>query len=322
MKKKKDYSGAIFLIIFACLLGWVCSILLIERSNQKIIKEIDRVSVRISRVEEMLKERFKPPSKLEKEEAFSSKPPKEIPPKPPKEIPPKIEIPPLKPSIPKGSSCKIAIILDDGGYGLSDDALSLIKTGFPITISIIPNLSYSKKTAEIVYKNKGEVMVHLPMEARKDGKDKGVISSYTDKEKIKEITKEAISDIPYCVGVNNHKGSKATADKAIMEPVFEVIRENNLYFVDSLTTPKSIAYKLAIKMEIPSSKRDIFIDNNDDPSYVLSYFYELIKVARKNGSAIGIGHIYKKATIAVLKEQLPNLEKEGIELVHVSDIVK
>lgn len=290
------------MIIFVCLGGWISSILWITKANQQILKEIKEVSIRLSSLEERLKE--KPPLKQEGE----IKPPLE-----PSRQPQNIT--PLKPSI-----CKIAIILDDGGYSLSDDTISLIKKGFPLTVSIIPFLPYSKETAEIVYKNKGEVMVHLPMEAENNGKEKMVITSSMEKEKIKDLTYEAISNIPHCVGVNNHKGSKATADKAIMEPVLEVVKEKNLYFVDSVTTPKSIAYKLASEMGIPSEKRDIFIDNNT--SDVRSYFYKLIKIAKKQGSAIGIGHIYKKATIAVLRDELPDLEKHGIELVPVSAIVK
>lgn len=314
MKKKKDSSSPLFLIIFACLAGWIFSIVWIERSNTRILKEIDRLSIRLSFLEERLKEKRVPKEKPlvepQKEEPVISK------------IPSQREIPPLKPSIPEGSSCKIAIILDDAGYGLSDDALSLIEEGFPLTIAILPELSFSKETAEIVHKNKGEVFLHLPMEAMKNGKDKGVIGSFMEGEKIKKVINDAISNIPHCVGVNNHMGSKATADTEVMKPVLEVIKEKNLCFVDSLTTSKSIAYKLAKEMGVSSGSRDIFIDNNDKREDVLFYLYELIKIARKKGFAIGIGHIYKKATISILKEELPNLEKAGIELVPVSAIVK
>lgn len=313
MKKKKDFSP-LFLIIFACLAGWISSIFWIERSNARILKEIDRLSLRLSFLEERLKEKGVPKEKpiveSKNKEPVISK------------IPSQREIPPLKPSIPEGSSCKIAIILDDAGYGLSDDALLLLEQGFPLTIAILPNLSFSKETAEIAHKNKAEVILHLPMEAIKNKKDKGVIGSSMDREKIKEVTNDAISNIPHCVGVNNHMGSKATADREIMEPVLEVLKEKNLYFVDSLTTPKSIAYKLAREMGISSVARDVFIDNNEKREDVLFWLYELIKIGRKKGSAIGIGHIYKKATISVLKEELPNLEKAGIELVPVSGIIK
>ncbi len=316
MKKKKgDYSWTLFLIIFGCLIGWIFSIFWIERSNQLILKEIDKLSQRLSNLSERLKEKEKKvslPSIPSKPPQISEKPPFE------KETPPFQE-----PFISPGSSCKIAIILDDAGYGLSKPTLDLIKDGFPITVAILPNLSYSKETAEIVHKNGGEVMLHLPMEA-KDGikESKGVIAGGMDRENIKELVDMAISNMPYCVGVNNHMGSKATSDKAIVEPVLEVIKEKSLYFIDSLTTPKSIAYKLAKDMGLATGKRDIFIDNNDESDDVFFYLQQLIKVARKKGSAIGIGHIYKKSTISVLKRELPNLQKNGIELVPISALVK
>jgi len=309
-------KGNNFLLIFLtviCLIFWISSILLIEGSNQKILEEIDRLSKKIEFLEKGLEEK--------KEVSLIPKPQK-------KEIPPSIEKPQEKemsPSIekpiPPGSSCKIAIILDDAGYSLSKDALNLLKEGFPITVSILPGLSCSKETAEIVYKNKGEVMLHLPMEAKNNGKIKGVIGSGMDRETIKETTKKAIEDIPYCVGVNNHMGSKATADKETTEAVLSVIKEKGLYFVDSLTTPKSIAYKLSREMGLLTGKRDIFIDNDNSEKKVFSSLSQLIKIARKRGYAIGIGHIYKNSTISVLKEELPNFAKEGIELVPVSKIL-
>ncbi|MEW6103539.1 MAG: divergent polysaccharide deacetylase family protein [bacterium] len=309
-KKEKDYSLILFLMLIFCLLGWIFSILYIERSNQRLIRKIDKLSNRLLSIEEKLGKGLPEPkiSKvIEKEKKI--------------EVVEKEETIPLKPILP-GTSCKIAIILDDGGYSLSKDAISLIKEGYPITVSVIPHLSVSKETAEIVHNNGGEVMLHLPMEAINGKKHEKEISEKMSADEIKRITKEAIEAIPYCVGVNNHRGSKATANKEIMESVLSVVKEKNLYFVDSLTTSKSIAYKLARNMGIPSGKREIFIDNDDNTDCVISYLDKLINVARKNGSAIGIGHITKHSTISVLKNELPNFEKNGIELVPVSALLK
>ncbi|MEW6680971.1 MAG: divergent polysaccharide deacetylase family protein [bacterium] len=306
MKKKRDYSLILFLMLFFCLGGWLLSILYIERENQKLLKGIDKLSNRLLSIEEKLETKERREKREERlKEAFPEKP----------------RVGPFKPILP-GKPCKIAIILDDAGYSLSKDAISLIKQGYPITVSIIPHLSFSKETAELVHNNGGEVMVHLPMEAINKKKEKKEISTKMSPDEIKKITKEAIEGIPYCVGLNNHRGSKATANKEIMEPVLEIVKEKNLYFVDSLTTSKSIAYKLAKDMGILAGKREIFIDNNNSPNSVLSYLSLLIEVARNKGSAIGIGHISKRATISVLLEKIPEFQKNGIELVPASELLK
>ncbi|MEW6483015.1 MAG: divergent polysaccharide deacetylase family protein [bacterium] len=306
MKKKRDYSLILFLIAFFCLGGWLLSILYIERENQKLLKGIDKLSNRLLSIEEKLETKERREEREERwKEAFPEKP----------------RGAPFKPILP-GKPCKIAIILDDAGYSLPKDAISLIKKGYPITVSIIPHLSFSKETAELVHNNGGEVMVHLPMEAINGKKEKKEISTKMSPDEIKKITKEAIESIPYCVGLNNHRGSKATANKEIMEPVLEIVKEKNLYFVDSLTTSKSIAYKLAKDMGILAGKREIFIDNNNSLDSVLSSLSLLIEVARNKGSAIGTGHISKRATISVLLEKIPEFQKNGIELVSASELLK
>jgi polysaccharide deacetylase 2 family uncharacterized protein YibQ len=292
MRKKRDKGW--LLLFFGLLIitgGWLLSLFWVINSYQEIIREIKTPVFRPK-----LKERQKP----------------EV-----VKIPDAVVAP-----IPRvGKDKRIAIILDDAGYPLSEGALELVKEGWPITVSVLPFLSYSKKTAKLVKENNGEVMLHLPMEANQPTKLKGTILVNMKEDEIRENVRAAIEAIPHIQGVNNHMGSKATADPKTMEATLSEIKEKGLYFVDSVTTEKSCAAKLARAMGLRTGIRKVFLDNEDDQEYVAKQFSILLQMARKNGEAIAIGHITKRSTVAFLKEEIPRLNEKGYELVLASEMV-
>jgi hypothetical protein len=220
---------------------------------------------------------------------------------------------------------RIAIILDDGGYSLDEELIELLNSGFPLTISILPFRKYSEELAEIAHSAGCEVMLHLPMEpSRYPRVNPGKCAIFTDMadDRIREKVKEAISAVPYAVGVNNHMGSLATADARVMRIVLGEIKREGLYFVDSFTTPKSVVREISEEIGIKSGVRNIFLDNKEDYEYIMAQFELLIERAHRDGEAIGIGHIHNRATISVLKDILPTLKKRRIEIVPVSAIVR
>jgi len=140
----------------------------------------------------------------------------------------------------------------------------------------------------------------------------------------KEVARQldgAIKDIPYLKGINNHMGSKATADKRLMTLCMDKLKDKGLYFIDSVTTPKTVAYRLAKEQTISAARRDVFLDNINDVKHVRQQMNILIATAKKNGTAIGIGHATKYSTIAVLDEMMPLLKAQGIEVVPASELV-
>ncbi len=295
MRKKRDKGW--LLLFFGLLIitgGWLLSLFWVINSYQEIIREIKTPVFRPK-----LKERQKP--------EVVKVPDAIVPPAPLKRV---------------GKGNRIAIILDDGGYPLSEGALELVKEGWPITVSVLPFLDYSKKTAKLVKENNGEVMLHLPMEADQPTNLKETILMDMKEDEIRENVRVAIEAIPHISGVNNHMGSKATADVKTMEIVLSEIKKKGLYFVDSVTTEKSCAAKLARAMGLPTGIRKVFLDNEDDQEYVAKQFSILLQIARKDGEAIAIGHITKRSTIAFLKEELPRIKEKGYELVWASEIAK
>jgi len=218
---------------------------------------------------------------------------------------------------------KIALLIDDFGYSKGKTVdFALKNLNIPLTISIIPGTPYAKVIAEEAHRNGKEVMVHLPMEPKGEFNNnyKWIIMGKTGEEEMERITKKAIEEIPYSVGLNNHMGSLVTERKKIMEFILQVVKEKKFYFIDSKTSLQSVAFPLAKEMKVKSAQRDIFLDNKKDNKYIEEQFEKLIFIAKKRGEAIGIAHI-NYVTIQSLKKITSQLENRKIQLVYVSELV-
>lgn len=216
---------------------------------------------------------------------------------------------------------RVAIILDDGGYGgaSTEKALTLDPR---LTLAILPNTPFATDTAQRAAQLGFEVILHMPMESQgKNHLFPGQIETSMTPEDIRKLTESAMIQVPGIVGINNHTGSKFTADAHAMQTFLGVIKDYGLYFVDSRTTGSSVAFREARALGIPTAARHIFLDNELNAAYVRRQFQRLIDAAKKHGAAIGIGH-FRKTTVAVLSEILPQLEKENIALVHASELVR
>lgn len=218
---------------------------------------------------------------------------------------------------------RIAIVLDDWGYNLNNLHF-LDEIHYPLTISILPGLTYSKRIAYEASNKKLEVIVHLPLEplpSKKKRLELNTIMTDMDNKQIRDIFIEDLNNMIGVKGISNHMGSKATADPAVMETIFAEMHKKSLYFLDNLVSKQSICGKLARKMKVRFARRDIFLDNENDPLYIKGQIYKLKLRALRNGYAIGVGHD-KQLTLEVLKEALPQLEREGFKFVFVSELTR
>jgi len=231
-------------------------------------------------------------------------------------VPPKA---PLK--IPPESKGVIAIVIDDWGYNANNlEALSRINS--PLTCSILPHLAYSKEVAEKLHERGMEVILHLPMEPHEQYRlEKNTILVSMDAATIRNIIEQDLNNLGFVKGVSNHMGSLATEDSRTMQVVFKELKMRNLYFLDSFVTSKSICPVIAHRVGLRFSKRDVFLDNLEDPGYIKKQIYKLKIKARTYGQAVGIGHD-RRVTLEVLGEVLPELKKEGYKFVFVSQIVR
>lgn len=216
---------------------------------------------------------------------------------------------------------RIAIIVDDGGYGgaVTEDVLALDPS---LTLAILPHATHSEETARRAAEAGFEVLLHMPMENSSDKKPfPGHIATNMTAEEIKDLTEKALEQVPNAVGVNNHEGSKFTANADAMRRFFDVIKPLGLFFVDSRTIGSTLAAATAREMGIRTASRDVFLDHDSSTDAIRGQLEQLVKAAKERGFAIGICH-FRSNTAAVLAEFLPTLKAEGVTLAHVSELVK
>lgn len=206
---------------------------------------------------------------------------------------------------------KLAIIIDDIGYD-REMAIAFMDLGLPVVLSILPRAPRSVDIAKIAGERGHELMLHLPMEPN-DYPDvnpgDGALLNDMDEEMIRSLVYEHINSIPGVKGVNNHMGSSFTERHDKMKYVLEEIKKQGLFFVDSRTTKRTIAYELAKSMGVPAAKKNIFLDNDIAPEAVRFEMDHLLRIARSSGRAVGIGHPHRE-TLKVLREYAGLLKSE------------
>jgi hypothetical protein len=237
---------------------------------------------------------------------------------------PEVKAPVPLPAKPGEKTAVIAIVIDDLGQDLKT-ARELLALPDRITFAVMPGLTYSKKIAELAREKKREILLHLPMERKnQNGKPQAAGTLRSDMTPMEFMTtiSEDIESVPAAVGVNNHEGSALTENKEAMKFLMTELQTRNVFFLDSLTNPKSVAYATAREFGLKAAKRDVFLDNEENNAeYIHGQLEELARIAKKRGMAIGIGHPHP-ATISELKKWLIEIKEQGIEIVPVSQLVK
>ena len=219
-------------------------------------------------------------------------------------------------------SGKLAVIVDDCGYDMSS-VRTLLNTGLPLNFAVLPYKPYSSDVLEMIKSDGRVALLHLPMEpVDRSAMSEGSSTICTDmsKDKILELTRKAINSLPGVSGVNNHQGSKATADSATMTIVLQELRKQDLFFVDSRTSSKSVARDKAVAMGVPTARNDIFLDNSSDVQAIRKQIYKAMDIAEKNGSAIAICHA-RPNTAKAWSMYAEEIKNTGIELVPITDLL-
>jgi len=228
--------------------------------------------------------------------------------------------PPAPSPAPSGGP-QIALIVDDLG-NLYAPFLSLLELQAPLTLAVFPHLSHSQQIAREASARGLEVIVHLPMEPRGYPEKRpgaGALTVSMGQADLERVLLEDLRDFPQAKGVNNHMGSRFTEDRDRMGKVMEVLAPKGLYFVDSLTTPRSAGYQVAMGMGIQAFRRDVFLDVAQNEEKIRNQFDKLLKVARLQGYAIGICHPYAE-TLQVLPELYRRSREQGYQWVTVSHL--
>jgi polysaccharide deacetylase 2 family uncharacterized protein YibQ len=216
----------------------------------------------------------------------------------------------------------IVLILDDVGF--DHQPLAAAMTIDPnVNFAILPNGMRSAEFAAALHSRGFELLCHLPMEPegfpRVSPGDGAVLTSMSDAQ-IARTTRANIGAIPFARGVNNHMGSRATADRRVMTDVLGALPKG-MYFIDSRTSGGSIAGSLAHSMRVKTASRNVFLDDVQDIGAIRQQLRELAKMAVANGVAVGIGHMYP-STVKVLTADAPRLRAAGFRFVRASAVVE
>lgn len=228
--------------------------------------------------------------------------------------------PPLVPAAKTGKPL-LAIIVDDMGYR-QDTGRALIALDLPLSFAFLPFAPHNPELLAEASAQKREILLHQPMESASPGQDPGPGALYTgmNATAIRRTLLRNIQAVPGAIGLNNHMGSGFTANPAAMRHLLTALRGLDLFFVDSLTSPKSAAYELAGQLGIRAGRRDVFLDNEQLPEKIAAQLETLIALAHQRGQAVGICHS-QPATLTALRRHRARLLAQT-EMVGISRLLR
>ncbi|MFC5650448.1 divergent polysaccharide deacetylase family protein [Paenibacillus solisilvae] len=211
----------------------------------------------------------------------------------------------------KAPSKQLAVVIDDFGNSMTGTS-EMMQLPIHITAAVMPFMPTTKQDAELAHKLGHDVIIHMPMEPNR-GKPEwlgpGAIMTNLSDEEIRSRVEAAIQEVPYAIGMNNHMGSKVTADERVMRIVLSVVRAHGMFFLDSRTTFKTVIPKLSAELGVPLLSNEIFLDD----VYTMEHITKQVGVAKRHldshETCVVIGHVGPpgKKTAAVLKDSIPRM---------------
>lgn len=218
---------------------------------------------------------------------------------------------------------QVAIIVDDLGADL-EMMQNFIDLRINLTAAILPNVPNAREVAELAHAEGLEILLHMPMEPKNfpkdDPGDKALMVNLSERE-VQERLRSYLQNVPWVAGANNHMGSRFTEDREGMKEVLQILREEGIFFIDSRTSPESVAIAEAKQMGISYGERDLFLDNELKEEAIRQQIRKLLTLAKKKGRAIGICHPHQE-TYAALKKEAQNFAASGVKIVPVSRLLQ
>lgn len=218
------------------------------------------------------------------------------------------------------ASARLAIVLDDAGY--SEGVVELVsRLPLQVAVAVLPNAPAAAQVAQELRAQGRELLLHMPMEPEGNGgpgPGEHALEVGLDPAEVRQRLERALSVVGPVAGVNNHMGSRATSDPRLMAAFMEALKGRGLYFLDSRTTPASVAERAARNAGIRALRRDVFLDVVEDEGAVRSALAAAASLARTKGQAVAIGHVHP-LTVRLLEAELPRLG--DVRLVRPSELL-
>lgn len=215
----------------------------------------------------------------------------------------------------------VAIIIDDMGHD-KELGQKFLALDMDLSFSFLPFAPFTRLLDDMAYKAGRTILLHLPLQPRGKEWDPGPGALYLGEEpsRVRELFEKNLDKVPHASGVNNHMGSLYTENREAMADLLKLIKEKELFYVDSFTTSKSVGNLLAKEMGVKSARRHVFLDNCLEVEKVCNQLDKLVTVAEKQGFAIGIGHPNKE-TLQALSSCMPQLNSR-IQLVEITKLLR
>jgi polysaccharide deacetylase 2 family uncharacterized protein YibQ len=219
------------------------------------------------------------------------------------------------------SAPRLAIILDDLGSDRTA-AEAIFALPYPLTISVLPNHEHSTDIANEAQRRGYQVMLHLPMQSiANETPEAQELHAGMPATQVTALVEQFLQNVPGVVGINNHQGSQATSDLALMDELMPMLRDRHLFYVDSRTTAATVAFDTAQSFGVRSAFRNVpFLDDVAEVAAVRKQLELALRGAREKGEAIAIGHPHP-ATLQELRQILPRAQAQGVRLVFISELV-
>ena len=219
---------------------------------------------------------------------------------------------------------KICLVIDDFGYAHNETTNGFLSLDTSITFAIIPGQIYSSSIGLLADSLGYETIIHMPMEPHNYDSlsEKGfILTEKLNAQEVDERIELSFLEIPTALGLNNHQGSKATANLQLMKYVARSLKKYDKFFLDSFTNPESRAYITMRRFGVKTELRQVFLDHIEDSLHIKAKLDSLVNLSHTMDVAIGIGHV-KPKTLSILKQEIPRLKAEGYEFVSLSKIVR
>ncbi|WON77041.1 divergent polysaccharide deacetylase family protein [Serratia sp. UGAL515B_01] len=201
---------------------------------------------------------------------------------------------------------KLSIVIDDVGYRPHEEN-AVLQMPVAISVAVLPNAPHARLMASKAHSQGREVLIHMPMAPlSKQSLERDTLQPTMSSEEIQRIIRNAVNNVPYAVGMNNHMGSAMTSNLSGMQKVMQALEGYHLYFLDSMTIGNSQATPAAVGTGVRVIKRKVFLDDTANPDDIRRQFNRAVDLARRHGSAIAIGHP-RPATVKVLQQMLATL---------------
>lgn len=216
----------------------------------------------------------------------------------------------------------VVFVIDDAGNNLRELEPFLRFPG-DITISVLPGLQHSVQVARMVREAGKTLFLHQPMEAL-GGEEPGPGAIYKgmSADEVRAVLEANIREIGPVAGMNNHQGSLITEDEEIMKTVLEFCRDNRFYFLDSRTSPGSVAPKVSRELGMTIATRNIFLDNERDAASIINYMEQGLSIARERNTVVMIGHAWSTELAGIITRSYSSLSEQGYNFSTVADIMR